>query len=84
MELAARYLTFNTVEVGSNGVYACWVTDKDDAVGQLFGTEMQMKTRTVLVDNQFGFWKKLFHNARFWLKRAMPLFEKTNLLIFLQ
>ena len=51
VELAARHLMLDTVEVGSNGVYSCRVTHQYHLVGQEFGLEVQVEARTVTVDN---------------------------------
>ena len=44
MELTATDFVFDAVEVGSNGVYACRVTNEDDFVCQVFRLQMKVKT----------------------------------------
>ena len=54
VELATLYVAFYTalVKKRSNHVYAVLVTDKDDFVGKVLRTDMQVECRTVAVDNQ--------------------------------
>jgi hypothetical protein len=53
MEFAARHFMLNAVEMGCNGVYSCRVPHKDDTVSQVFGFQVKVETRAVLIDNQF-------------------------------
>lgn len=66
MELTTADLTLTTLEMGGNSLYTTRVAHKDDTVGKLFGTKMQMETRSIIIDNQFGFRKDSFsHKAYF-------------------
>ena len=52
MELATRYLTLLCVEMGCHSIDTGWVAYEDNLVCQLFGLQMQVKTRAVLIDNE--------------------------------
>ena len=43
MELAAADLAFLFGEMGSHSAYSARIAHKDDAVGKLFGTQMQVE-----------------------------------------
>ena len=60
MELTAAHVALFCVEVGGNGRYTIRITHEDNLVGQLLGFQMKMETRTVGIDDQFGFWKMSF------------------------
>ena len=53
VKLAALHFTVDGVEMSCYGIYSCWVADEDDAVGQLFGTEVQVEARSVAIDDEF-------------------------------
>jgi hypothetical protein len=53
VELAVLHLSLFVVEVVGHSVDALRIADKYDSVCQLFGFQVQMKARTVGIDNQF-------------------------------
>ena len=65
VELAARNLALLRVEVCCNSVNTGRIAYQYHLVGQLFWLEMQMETRTISIDNQFGFWKTFFHRLMY-------------------
>ena len=52
VELTAADLALLRVEMGSNGVNTRWIANEDNLVGQLFGLQMEVETRAVVVDDQ--------------------------------
>ena len=52
MELATRYLTLLCVEMGCHSIDTGWIAHEDNLVSQLFGLQVQMETRAVLIDNE--------------------------------
>ena len=54
VELTTAHLVLDRVEVVGNGVYAGWVANENDLIGQMFGFQMKMKARSVFVDDEFG------------------------------
>ena len=61
VELTAADLALLRVEMGSNGVNTGRITHEHHLVGQLLWLQMQVETRTVSIDDQFGFRKCSFH-----------------------
>ena len=63
MELTGLYVALDGtfVEEGSHHVHTVLVTDEDDLVGQELGFKMQMKRRTIGIDDQLRC-GKMFHN----------------------
>jgi hypothetical protein len=53
VELTARDLALACVEVVGHGVHTCRIAYEHYSVGQLFRLQMEMKTRTVGIDDQF-------------------------------
>ena len=53
MKLTALHFALDAVEVGGYSVHTGWVANEYHTVGQLFRTQMQMKTRTIRVDDEF-------------------------------
>ena len=64
LELAVRNLALLRVEKSGYEGHAAGVADQDHRVGQLPGMQVQVKNRTVVVDNQFGSGNGS-HNCRF-------------------
>jgi hypothetical protein len=52
VELTAADLAFFRIEVGSDGIYTSRVAHENHTVSQLFGLQMEVETRAVVVDDQ--------------------------------
>ena len=61
MELTGLYVALDGtfVEEGCHHIYAVLVTDEDDFVREELGFEMQMKRRTIGIDDQLRSWESL-------------------------
>ena len=57
VELTTADLALFRVEMGSNGIHSGRITHEDNLVSQLFWLQMQVKARTIGIDDQFGFRK---------------------------
>jgi hypothetical protein len=57
MELTTAYLMLYRIEMSSNSIYTGRVTHEYYFIGQLFWLEMQMETRTICIDDEFGLGK---------------------------
>ena len=53
VEFTAADFTFAGVKMVGNGVYSCGVANEDDFVCQLLGTQVEMETRTISIDDEF-------------------------------
>ena len=65
VKLATAHLALFFVEVGGHCVYAGRIAHQNYLVGQLFRLQMKVETRTVGIDNQFGFRKCSFTHRLF-------------------
>ena len=65
IELTAGDVTFLGLEMRSHQRYPSRVTHQNHLICQLFGSYMQVKNRTVRINNQFGRRKILFHMSKF-------------------
>ena len=63
-EFAVRHFALLRVEKSGYEGHAAGVANQDHRVGQLPGMQVQVKNRTVVVDNQFGSGNGS-HNCRF-------------------
>ena len=52
VELSAGYVALNRVEARSDHIHACWITDEEDSVGKLLGTQMKVEDRAVTIDDE--------------------------------
>ena len=64
LEFAAFYLAFFVLEVGCDQCHASGVAYQDYFICQPFGLYVEVENGTVIIDNQFGRCKILFHITR--------------------
>ena len=67
VELAALHLVLARVEVPGHKGHAPRVAHQDDFVGQPFGPDVEVEHGTIVVDDEFGRRKILFHICVFLL-----------------
>ena len=67
MELTAADLALLRVEVGGDRIDTGRIAHEDHLVGQLFWLQVKVKTRTIGIDDQFGFWEMFLTHRLFYL-----------------
>ena len=62
MKLARTNFKIDRIEHRSDEIYATGIADEDDIIAKLVGAHMDMKSRAVIIDDEFGCrYNSIFH-----------------------
>ena len=54
VELTARHIALDTLEAGGHHIDTRGVSDEEDLIGELLGTQVQVEDRAIGIDDQLG------------------------------